>query len=119
MLKEETRGLHPEHDDEERASAREDGVTATLESNCIGDRGFLRGLQCRRRRGRVSLASHSVGEGTAAARSAAGQGVAGVTRGLAGGPAREGAGACAHCNVGGRGGCVARNSAGRARQHAI
>jgi hypothetical protein len=84
MLKEETRGLHPEHDDEERASAREDGVTATLESNCIGDRGFLRGLQCRRRRGRVSLASHSVGEGTAAARSAAGQGVAGVTRGLAG-----------------------------------
>ena len=84
MLKEGTRGLHPEHDDEERASAREDGVTATLESNCIGDRGFLRGLQCRRRRGRVSLASHSVGEGTAAARSAAGQGVAGVTRGLAG-----------------------------------
>jgi len=76
MLKEGTRGLHPEHDDEERASAREDGVTATLESHCPAySRSFLRGLQCRRRSGRVSLASHSVGEGTAAARSAAGQGV--------------------------------------------
>ena len=86
-----------------------------LSRETIYNRGLQRGFVRERR-----LASHSVGEGTAAARSAAGQGVAGVTRGRAGGPARERAGAVADCAVGGRGGRVARaRSASCARQHAI
>ena len=49
-------------------------------------------------------------QGARGARARPGDGVPRVARGLAGGPAGQGVGACAHGAVGGRGGCVAKRS---------